>query len=77
MCAVGPLLLMKVQHPQSKTLLMMQMIVFKSMKCGEGFMVVYSQKPSSFSVVSQVLTYARRMVLSLGRYILRDLGRSS
>ena len=54
-CAMGPLLSMKVQCPRSKTLPMTQTIVPKSMKCGEGFMVVYSQKPSSFSVASQVL----------------------
>jgi hypothetical protein len=75
-CAVGPLLSMKVQRPRSRTLPTTQMIVFRSTKCGEGFVFEYSQKPSSFSVASQVWMCARRMVSSRGWCILIDLGRS-
>jgi len=62
MCAVGPLLSMNVQCPRSWMRPTTQKIVFRSAKCGEGLIVEYSQKPSSFSVASQVLMCARRMV---------------
>ena len=76
-CAVGPLLSMNDQCPQSQTLPTTQTIMFRSMKCGEGFIVEYSQKPSLFLVASQVLICARRIISSWGWCISKDLGRSS